>query len=131
LLLSQPCAYGQSVKETHSQSFERASGSSATAKNALDLERVKDEILSMTNQLRREQGQRELKVNEDLAKAAQYFAEYMARTDKYSHTADGKEPWERASKFDYAYCIILENIAYEFNPEGFRTADLARGFMEG
>src|SRR5437660_1397706 len=106
-------------------------GSSAAASNIPDVERVKEEIFASTNQFRRQQGQRELKVNKELAKAAQYFADYMARTDKYSHTADGKEPWERAAKFGYAYCIILENIAYEQSPEGFRTPDLAEGFMKG
>jgi uncharacterized protein YkwD len=131
LLLPQLPVSGQSVKEVQSQSFDRAPDKSGPAKNTPDLERVKEEIVSSTNQFRRQQGQRELKVNQQLAKAAQYFADYMAQTDKYSHTADGKEPWERAAKYDYAYCIVLENIAYEYSPEGFRTNDLARAFMDG
>jgi uncharacterized protein YkwD len=130
-ILAQTPAFGQSVKEMRSQSFERSPVNSSTAKNSLDLARVKKEIVSSTNNFRRQEGRAELKVSQQLADAAQYFADYLARTDKYSHTADGKEPWERAAKYGYAYCIILENIAYEYSPEGFRTADLVQGFMKG
>jgi uncharacterized protein YkwD len=131
LIVVQIPAYGQSVKEVQSESFDRPPGNFATAKNSPDQARVKEEILSSTNQLRGQHGRQKLQVNQKLAEAAQYFAEYMARTDKYSHTADDKEPWERAGKYGYAYCIVLENIAYEFSAEGFRTNDLARGFMQG
>ena len=42
-----------------------------------------------------------LKTNPELAGAAQAFAEYLAHTDKFSHTADGKEPWDRTTKAGY------------------------------
>ncbi|HLJ97091.1 MAG TPA: CAP domain-containing protein [Gemmataceae bacterium] len=131
LLFAPIPGFGQSVKEVQSQSFDRESGSVSAATNTPDLEQVRQEIVSATNAFRREQGFRELEVNPELAKTAQQFANYMARTDKYSHTADGKEPWERTAAQGYAYCIILENIAYEYSPEGFHTTDLAHGFMDG
>jgi hypothetical protein len=92
---------------------------------------VEDNILAATNQFRAQEKRPELKGNSELTKAARYFAEFMARTDKYSHTADDKEPWQRAEKFGYLYCIVAENIAYQYSSAGFSTAALAQGFMEG
>ena len=92
LFLLQSSAFGQSVKEMQSATFERLPGTAAPPANTVNLTRAKAAILSSTNEFRRQQGRAELKPNPDLADAAQYFADYMARTDKYSHTADGKEP---------------------------------------
>jgi uncharacterized protein YkwD len=131
-LICMPVAvHGQSVKEVQSESLQGKLGNPAPAKSAPDLGRVKEGIISSTNEFRRQNGLQELTVKQQLAEAAQYFADYMARTDKYSHTADGKEPWERVAKYGYAYCIVLENIAYENSPEGFRAEDLIQGFMSG
>lgn len=96
-----------------------------------DLAAAARQVVEQTNRFRGQNGQGELKVNAELTKAAQGFAEYMARTDKYSHTADGKEPWERAAEAGYTYCIVLENIAYEFRTNAFSTQDLAAGCMKG
>jgi uncharacterized protein YkwD len=131
LMLTPIGLYGQSTKQVQSERLQRPSGDSASAKSAPGLARVNEEILSATNEFRRQNGRGELKVNQKLTEAARYFADFMARTDKYSHTADGKEPWERVAKYGYAYCIVLENIAYENNPEGFGANDLAQAFMKG
>jgi uncharacterized protein YkwD len=131
VILFEPCAFGQSVKEVQSAAFDRPPGTAAARESAVNLAGAKEAILSSTNALRRQQGRPELKLNQQLANTAQSFAEYMAQTDKYSHTADGKEPWERAAQHGYAYCIILENIAYDYSPEGFRTKDLAQSLMKG
>jgi uncharacterized protein YkwD len=95
-----------------------------------DLRRVSERILAETNRFRADNKRAALKVNEDLAKTSRYFADFMARTDKYGHTADGNEPWERAKKNGYDYCLVLENIAYQFSSEDFATADLATRFVE-
>ena len=55
----------------------------------------------------------------------------MARTGKFSHTADGSEPAARAKRFGYDYCIVSENIAYVFSSEGTDTAELARRVVQG
>ena len=55
----------------------------------------------------------------------------MARTGKFSHTADGSEPTARAKRFGYDYCIVSENIAYVFSSEGTDTAELARRVVQG
>ncbi len=96
-----------------------------------DLARVVKQIVERTNTFRKEQGRPAVVVNDKLAEAARGFAAYMARTNRYGHTADGNRPADRARKQGYDYCIILENIAYEYNSAGFPTADLTRGFVEG
>jgi uncharacterized protein YkwD len=95
-----------------------------------DLDRARKQMIAATNQFRKQEKLRELEVNAELAKAAQAFAEFMAKTDKYGHEADGKKPAERASDAGYDYCIVSENIAYQLNSAGFTTAELASGFME-
>jgi uncharacterized protein YkwD len=95
-----------------------------------DMEKARDQIFASTNYFRKKEKQGKLKVNADLSKAAQSFAEFMADTDKYGHTADGNEPWDRVAKAGYDYCIVLENIAYEFNSEGFTTEDLSKTLVE-
>jgi uncharacterized protein YkwD len=87
-------------------------------------------IILLTNQFREQEKLARVAVNPELQKAAQYFADYMARTLRYGHTADGAEPDERAQKFGYDYCIVAENIAYEYNSAGFTTRELASEFFE-
>jgi hypothetical protein len=53
----------------------------------------------------------------------------MAQTDKYGHTADGKDPGKRTTTAGYKFCIIAENIAYEFRSDGFTTEQLAKSLM--
>src|SRR6266404_2851017 len=65
---------------------------------APDLSKVNALISADTNRFRVEHGLKELKENPELTKAAQYFADYLAKTDKFTHTADGSEPDQRAEK---------------------------------
>src|SRR5262249_23915200 len=88
-------------------------------------------IIGRTNAFRKEQGREKVRRDAKLTRAAEYFAGYMARTDRYGHSADGQRPAARATKYGYAWCIVLENIAYEYNSRGFTTAELAEGFFEG
>jgi uncharacterized protein YkwD len=66
-------------------------------------------------------------------RTAQYFADYMARTDEYGHHADGRSPMERARRQGYAPCIVSENIAYRYtsDPEGFTAEEWPAGSSEG
>jgi hypothetical protein len=88
-------------------------------------------VLDATNDFRREQGLDAVKSNPALAKAAQEFADYMAHTDRYAHNADGRQPSDRASAKGYDYCLVSENIAFQYNSAGFRTNELASGFVNG
>ncbi|HEY4999012.1 MAG TPA: CAP domain-containing protein, partial [Usitatibacter sp.] len=47
------------------------------------------------------------------------------------HEADASTPSARARQQGYEYCIVSENIAYEYDSEGFTTPALARLFLEG
>jgi uncharacterized protein YkwD len=122
-------AFGQSVREHNADRVE-SPGEKHHARGP-DLERVARRIVELTNAFRREHGRGELKENARLTKAAAYDASYLARTDKFSHTADGSQPWERAAKFGYDYCIELENIAWRYEPTTPEAEELAVGFVEG
>jgi hypothetical protein len=66
-----------------------------------------------------------------LQETAQSFANYMADTDRYGHTADDRRPAERAAAKEYKYCIVLENIAYAFRSSGYDASGLADQFVSG
>src|SRR5262249_10151424 len=92
---------------------------------------VAEQVLAGTNGLRKEKGLAAVKTEPRLTKAAQEFAEYMARNDNLSHTADGKQPVDRVRAPGYEYCVIAENIAWEHNPTGFTSKPLARTLVKG
>ena len=96
-----------------------------------DLRKAEQQILDHLNAFRKEEKLAAVRTNPELQKAAGYFADFMARTDKYSHEADGKRPADRARDHGYDYCIVLENIAFQFNSAGFATDELAKGFHQG
>jgi uncharacterized protein YkwD len=96
-----------------------------------DLSRVSDLIIRLANEFRKQEGRREVKGNAKLAETVRYFADYMASTDKYGYTADGDQPSERAKKHGYQFCVIAENITYEYKSTRFTTEELAKGFFEG
>jgi uncharacterized protein YkwD len=96
-----------------------------------ELARVAELIVEQVNRLRSKQKQNPVRVDENLQKAAQDFAGYMARTDKYGHTADGKRPADRAKARRYEFCILTENIAYQFRTAGFSSRQLAEAYTSG
>lgn len=89
------------------------------------------QIIRETNEFREAEKCSKVAVNATLAKTALYFADFMARTNKYGHTADGNQPAGRAKEHGYDYCIVAENIAYEYNSAGFTTEALTKEFFEG
>jgi uncharacterized protein YkwD len=97
----------------------------ATAQKRANLTRAANLVIAMSSEFRKEQGLEAVQVNSKLIETASYFADYMADTDKYSHTADGKTPSERASEHEYDYCVVSENIAYVYRSAGFSTEELA------
>ncbi len=95
------------------------------------LAEVARRIVDMTNDLRKQKEVAKIKLNPQLSKAAGYFADYMARTSRYGHKADGQAPDSRAKKYEYQPCIIAENIAYDYNSSGFTMEELAKSLFEG
>lgn len=96
-----------------------------------DLADATQRIISATNEIRRHEGRRDVAPNPALTAAARYFAGFLARSDTYSHTADGRRHDERATQRGYAACIVTENIAYQFRSQGFSSDTLAAGFVQG
>ena len=96
-----------------------------------DLEEVARRVHDATNEFRASQGRPALARDAKLHDAAREFARYMARTGRYGHTADGREPAERVRAHGYDYCMVLENIAYQYSSADFESAELARRLVEG
>ena len=96
-----------------------------------DLASVEKLVVDATNKFRREEGLETVRPSPALAKAARDFADFMAHNDRYGHNADGRDPTDRASSHGYDYCLVSENIAYQFSTAGFRTPALVDGFVEG
>jgi uncharacterized protein YkwD len=96
-----------------------------------ELGEVAKKIVALTNDLRVEKELPRLKSDPKLEKTASMFADYMARTNRYGHLADGKDPAARVKEQDYEPCLIDENIAYAFRSIGFTTEQLAKEFFAG
>jgi len=96
-----------------------------------DLSSSVQQVIRLTNEFREKEKLKAVAVDPRLKKTAQNFADYMARTSRYGHKADGATPADRVKKSGYAYCIIAENIAYEYSSEAFTAEDLAKSFFEG
>lgn len=88
-------------------------------------------IVERTNDFRRDEHLAEVRVDPRLDRAAAEFARFMARTGKYGHEADGRDPTERAVAQRYDYCLVLENIAYHYDSRGYDTRRLAWASVEG
>ena len=130
MLAGATAAHGQMVEEDESEALQMSSERTAEER-ALDPSEAAELIVEKTNSFRQEQGLQPVQTNPKLSAAAQYFADYMARTDTYGHTADGKRPAERAQNHDYDYCLVAENIAYQYSSRGFTADELAERFVEG
>jgi len=96
-----------------------------------DLPQTEIAIVEMTNAFRRESKLGEVKPNAALTAAARAFAEYLAKTGKFAHEADGRGPGERAVLAGYRYCQVAENLAMNLDSRGFQTGALARAVVEG
>src|SRR5436305_10324511 len=70
-----------------------------------DLAAVAANIVAQTNAFREKENRTKVSENAKLAETAQAFAEYMAKSGRYGHTADGSNPADRASKKGYEYCV--------------------------
>ncbi len=96
-----------------------------------DIAQVAGLVVDGTNRFRHDHGLGPVEPERRLATAAREFAAYMAQTDRLDHTADGRQPWGRARAQGYDYCLVAENIAYQFDSRGFATAQLARELVSG
>jgi uncharacterized protein YkwD len=103
----------------------------ASAPAQPSLQEVRQGLIQQTNRFRAAHGLQPLREAPRLSRAAQGFADHMARTDRYGHEADGRTPAERAKAQGYDFCLVAENIAYQFSSAGFRADELAGRFEQG
>jgi uncharacterized protein YkwD len=121
----------QTVEPNDSHTIHPGSSTRSVPDSSVDLKQTCQQIFSLTNRFRAQHGRSELQINPELSRAAQEFADYLARTDTFSHTADGKRPSLRVREHGYEYCLVAENIAEEYNSAGFTTTALAQAFVTG
>jgi uncharacterized protein YkwD len=74
---------------------------------------TRDQVVDQINSFRQRSGRYPVVVNPELQTAAQSFAEHMARTAVFSHSADGRQPQHRAMQAGYESMMVTENIAYQ------------------
>jgi hypothetical protein len=98
---------------------------------AADADEAAKRVVERSNAFRAEQGLKPQQVDEALERAAREFARFMADTGKFGHTADGRPPAERASAAGYDYCMVLENLAYQYRSGGFDSDALSQALVEG
>ena len=98
---------------------------------APDLEQAEQWLVEQTNQLRRSQDLGATVENLRLQAAASRFAHFMARSGRYGHEADGRQPVQRTRAAGYEECQVAENIAFQYSSSGFGTQALAQGFFDG
>ncbi len=98
---------------------------------APDLPQTEAAIVEMTNAFRAENRLSAVAQNPTLRIAAQAFADYLARSGAFAHTADGRQPAERAKAAGYNFCIVAENLALHQSNRGFETFDLADRAVNG
>lgn len=111
--------------------FPAAGWAQSPARSVPDLSGSVRVVLERTNAFRVAEGKARVTMNKELTAAAQYFADYMALNEKYGHSADGREPGERAKEYGYEFGLISENIAWVINSAGFTTQELGEHFFQG
>jgi len=95
------------------------------------IQSVEQAIIQRTNEFRKSKDLRAVQTDESLTQAAKKFAEFMARTGKYGHRANGTTPAERAEAAGYDYCVVRENIAYRTNSGEVTAKSLIDVFVQG
>jgi hypothetical protein len=96
-----------------------------------DIPRTESAIVELTNALRRDNKLGPVAPNKQLEAAAKWFADYLARTGKFAHEADGRQAQDRVAAQGYKYCLVAENLALNLNSHGFTSEGLATDAVEG
>lgn len=96
-----------------------------------DLPQTEIAIVALTNVFRQEHRLGPVVPNKDLAAAARWFADYLARTGKFAHEADGRQPQQRATAHGYRSCTVAENLALNLDSRGFTSDRLSNETMNG
>jgi uncharacterized protein YkwD len=115
----------------HEAWAQAGSQRSASGAPAPDLQAVRTDVFDRANQYRSQQGRAPVRLQDALQGAAQSFADFLARSDRFEHEADGRRPDQRATAAGYDWCRVSENIGFAASSDGFRAEALAARLMNG
>jgi uncharacterized protein YkwD len=103
-----------------------SSGSTPSGGSTQPLSSLLQQVVTLTNDFRRQNGLADLTVNNKLNAAAQTHSQNMALQDFFAHEGkDGSEPWDRMTAAGYQWSKAAENIA-----AGYQTAaDVVNGWI--
>jgi hypothetical protein len=96
-----------------------------------DIIKTEAAIVEMTNEFRSQQKLAPVVPNAALTVAARAYATFLAQSNLFSHTADGRQPSDRVKAAGYKYCQTAENLALNLDSRGFEVRQLARDAVEG
>lgn len=88
---------------------------------------VRQSVIALTNVQR----SKAVKPDCRLDKAAQKYADYLARTGKFDHDADGRNCGQRAIAAGFDARVVCENLYACEVPGGITSDDLAAAAVEG
>jgi len=88
---------------------------------------VRQSVVELTNARR----SRSVKPDRRLEKAAQKYADYLARTGKFDHDADGRNCGQRAIAAGFDARLVCENLYACEVPGGITSDDLAAAAVDG
>jgi uncharacterized protein YkwD len=108
-----------------------SAGAQSPRERLPDASIVGAQVIEQTNALRSRHGLTAVEPDANLAEAAQKFAEFMARTERYGHEADARRPADRAAAEGFEHCMLAENIGYVFSSSGFTAEQLASRLVAG
>lgn len=97
----------------------------------VDIAKAEVAIVEMTNAFRRENGAGEVKREPTLDRAAQQYADFLAKSGLFSHEADGRRAADRIKAAGYEACASAENLSSLQRANGFETAELAVRVVDG
>lgn len=115
-------SYRFNLVETSTSPTSSTTSSSSTSESS-----IVNQIVSLTNSFRQQNGLAPLSLNYRLSSAAQTHTQNMAFQDFVSHTGvDGSTVGQRVSATGYKWSLVAENIA-----AGYQTAtDVVQGWID-
>lgn len=96
-----------------------------------DISATEAAVIELTNAFRRENALAEVRADPKLTAAARAYADYLAKTGTFSHTADGRDVSDRVTAAGYAWCSVGENLALHLDSSEFEARALAKKSVEG
>ncbi|MDX2156179.1 MAG: CAP domain-containing protein [Hyphomicrobiaceae bacterium] len=96
-----------------------------------DLAKTEVAVVERTNAFRKTESLQPVERNSALDNAAKKFAQYLAKSGRFAHEADGRQPADRVREAGYQLCMVAENLASNLDSRGFTPDRLADEAVEG